>query len=306
MGVIACPRPMQLSQGREMRRATIERLLAALDSAELHSLDPSLFLQELERAFRSHIEALPIHDPAHGRSQLGVTHGMSAELIACHGDLAPGERGPHLHHMPALHQRLCWSESLTQGLRLAMDRLGEGVLLLDGRGRVVFANEAGQRATDQATFLRISDGEPHATWMPDERQLRHVVTQACAADAEEPIVFRLHDTRGKLACVIKLCPLSREAGAPWSESDVHAMAFLRDASAPSRPDPVALAATWGFTPAEAELAHELLGGSSLDDVAAAGHVSKNTVRTQIRALFAKTDTSRQADLVRVMLQLTPY
>lgn len=59
--------------------------------------------------------------------------------------------------------------------------------------------------------------------------------------------------------------------------------------------------TFNLTPAEARLCVTLAAGRSLDDMAALFHVSKNTVRTQLRAAFDKTGTHSQAELVaRVM------
>lgn len=57
---------------------------------------------------------------------------------------------------------------------------------------------------------------------------------------------------------------------------------------------------WRLTPAEARLARRLAEGRSLKEAAAEFGVSINTVRMQLRNVFAKTGTRRQADLVRLM------
>jgi DNA-binding CsgD family transcriptional regulator len=61
---------------------------------------------------------------------------------------------------------------------------------------------------------------------------------------------------------------------------------------------------WGFTLAEAQLAQQLMRGCSLEEAAQRVSVSKNTVRSQLRSLFMKTETHRQAELVRVLLTLS--
>ena len=61
---------------------------------------------------------------------------------------------------------------------------------------------------------------------------------------------------------------------------------------------------WGFTSAEAQLAQWLMQGMSLSQAAEQGGVTINTVRTQLRSLFNKTQTRRQAELMRVLLRLS--
>lgn len=57
---------------------------------------------------------------------------------------------------------------------------------------------------------------------------------------------------------------------------------------------------FGLTAAEARLAKGLASGLDLTEYASRAAVSKETVRTQLKAVFAKTGVRRQADLVRVL------
>ena len=69
----------------------------------------------------------------------------------------------------------------------------------------------------------------------------------------------------------------------------------RDLSAPM------LRALYGFTPAEAEVARALARGLDVQAIAERHKVSKETLRTQLKALYAKTDTRRQTELVRLLM-----
>jgi DNA-binding CsgD family transcriptional regulator len=55
-----------------------------------------------------------------------------------------------------------------------------------------------------------------------------------------------------------------------------------------------------LTPAEARVAVYLASGAALKDYAEEFGVTYNTVRAQLRAIFEKTDTHRQAELVRLL------
>lgn len=56
---------------------------------------------------------------------------------------------------------------------------------------------------------------------------------------------------------------------------------------------------YGLTPAEGRLAHLILDGSGLAEAAQRIGVSRNTARTQMKQIYAKTDTHSQADLIRL-------
>jgi len=57
-----------------------------------------------------------------------------------------------------------------------------------------------------------------------------------------------------------------------------------------------------LTPAEARLAAALATGATLEQIAAAHRVTEATLRSQLRSIFSKTGTSRQAELVRLALR----
>lgn len=70
-------------------------------------------------------------------------------------------------------------------------------------------------------------------------------------------------------------------------------------------DGVFLETLFDLTVAEARLARSLLAGDSMPAVAQGFGLSPETVRTQLKALFAKTGVRRQIDLVRLFDRLSP-
>ncbi|MFL5239820.1 MAG: helix-turn-helix transcriptional regulator [Rhizomicrobium sp.] len=63
---------------------------------------------------------------------------------------------------------------------------------------------------------------------------------------------------------------------------------------------------FGFSLRETNVASALLEGHSIDSLAAALGISRNTARNHVQALFRKTHTSRQVDLVRVLDRLARH
>jgi len=65
----------------------------------------------------------------------------------------------------------------------------------------------------------------------------------------------------------------------------------------------ALRTLFGFTPAQVDVAVGLLMGYSLEEIASLRGVSVGTVRNQLKAMLSKTGTSRQSDLIRLLMTL---
>ena len=78
---------------------------------------------------------------------------------------------------------------------------------------------------------------------------------------------------------------------------------LMDPLARAIPDRDTLIGAFDLTPAEAALAADLLRGLSVAEAAAARGRSVATVRTHLASLLAKTATTRQSDLVRLLSRL---
>jgi DNA-binding CsgD family transcriptional regulator len=79
-----------------------------------------------------------------------------------------------------------------------------------------------------------------------------------------------------------------------------------DTDSYSTPDPEILRELFSFTPAEARVAARLVLGQSAEEIAAAGKISMETVRTQIKRIFSKTATCRQSELVSLILRSVPF
>jgi len=80
--------------------------------------------------------------------------------------------------------------------------------------------------------------------------------------------------------------------------------FVSDPLVRATPDPGTLELAFELTTAEAELASALATGLSLSQCAQQRRVSLHTVRSQLKQIFTKTGTSRQTDLVRLLLATT--
>jgi DNA-binding CsgD family transcriptional regulator/PAS domain-containing protein len=207
---------------------------------------------------------------------------------------------PHLRTAYLLQQRLGWMETQARTFRCALDRLEDGVILLDGCNKVRFVNSRAEQFAAAGMFACQPDGSLRLPSLAQSRALAAFL--ATATLQAHPLTMQLTDRLGHALGTFKACPVQRVASQHWGESDAVTMLFFtpvqpeitRDRSEQWRQ-------RWKLTPAETTLARHLAEGLSMAEAAETGGVSRNTVRTQLRALMAKIGTHRQSELVRALL-----
>ena len=113
--------------------------------------------------------------------------------------------------------------------------------------------------------------------------------------ALEPVIVPRMD---KLPVIVRIWPFE---GAPGQ--DVRALLTLNALGPRPGPSAAILAKTFRLTPSEAKVACIIARGTPPDIAARELKISRETARNQLKAVFAKTDTHRQSELVALLLQV---
>ena len=213
---------------------------------------------------------------------------------------------PHLARAYAIHAQHATMRHERTALTEVVDRLPVGVILLDAEGRVVLKN----RSVDQILELRdgfsLDQNRPRLDEARENRALQALITEV---SRQKPDCGLGNPSRGVL-CVTR--PSGRRAFPVWvgkllapapdNRADkAQAILFIADPDRGQISTTLVLESLYALTPAEAELVRLLAEGCSLDQVAEARGVTMNTVRSQLKQVFCKTDTSRQGELVHLVL-----
>lgn len=222
---------------------------------------------------------------------------------------------PHLGRALQLRHRLGLAASPALG---ALDALPLGVLVLDSEASVLVANRAAEALAREGSPLRLvrAEGHGHATRTValaqhrDDRDAFLALVRATALAGGAGGALRLRDAAGSASLAVLVAPLPRRlaAGGGTAVGRVpgQALALLRDLSAPP-PVPAAgiLRDLFGLTAAEAAVARAVasMSGRGLGTVAAASGIAEATLKTHLAQVFAKTGSSSQADLVRLLAGL---
>jgi DNA-binding CsgD family transcriptional regulator len=84
-----------------------------------------------------------------------------------------------------------------------------------------------------------------------------------------------------------------------------ALVLIIDPDDEPEPTVALLRRLYGLTEAEAEVALHVMHGADLKQISEELSISYTTVRTHLQHVFDKTETHRQAELVRLLLALNP-
>jgi DNA-binding CsgD family transcriptional regulator len=114
----------------------------------------------------------------------------------------------------------------------------------------------------------------------------------------EPVVIR---RREKSPVVLRVLPVHGAARTPFLGA--RALLTLTAIEPRAAPKPALLARAFGLTPAEARLASIIAEGLNPERAAEELAISKVTARNQLGAIFAKTSTHRQSELVALLSRL---
>jgi DNA-binding CsgD family transcriptional regulator len=184
-------------------------------------------------------------------------------------------------------------------LTAVLDRLGQGIVIVDASGRVRFANRMAHGLIADGDALRIRGGVLSGTTVPDAVLLSKAIKGA--SDGSTEYTLHLRRTSGKRPLFVFIAPGGGCAGA--RRQDVrYALVLVSDAASAVLPPKERLTEAYGFTATESTLARLLMQGVDLAAAASSMRIQMATVRTHLRGLLTKTQTHRQADLVRVLLQ----
>ena len=210
---------------------------------------------------------------------------------------------PHLSRAYAIHGQLVASRHETAALTEVIDRLPVGVVLVDAECRVVLMNRSAEQVLELRDGFRLERGQPCATDARESRALHGLVASAARAEAAtgpHTGVMSVSRPSGRRSFSVWVGPLL--AAAPENRTDeATAILFVADPEGGDVSTTEILRHLYQLTGAEAELVRLISGGHSLDEVAQARGVTMNTVRSQLKQVFCKTDTSRQGELVHLVL-----
>ncbi len=211
---------------------------------------------------------------------------------------------PHMLRVAQLNRQFARLNSHAQAGAQMLDRLGIALFLLDGAGRVAAMTQAAEEIMRQGNAVVLRNGRLRALHAGEARELDRLVAAARAGRAGEEIrpggAMRLSGRTDGSRLEALVAPVDGCVVGQHEENYVGVI--LRSPVAPPVCDPGLLQDLYGLTRAEARLMSAIVAGQTLESAAGSFGVGRETLRSQLKSLRAKTGTSSQVDLVRLGTQ----
>jgi DNA-binding CsgD family transcriptional regulator len=211
---------------------------------------------------------------------------------------------PHLQGAMQLHRRIAMLDNKATSATDLLDRMPTSCIMVDAHGKVFMLNRRAREIIAQNDGLTITRGRLCTRSSDESTQLQGLIQNAAATGSGRGVhpggVMKVARPSLRRSFQVMVSPL-RSSDSWLGRERPSAVVFITDPDSKAESNERTLARLFGLTAAEARLASILSRGVSLDLAADELSVSRNTVHSQLQRIFEKTGTSRQAELVRFLL-----
>lgn len=210
---------------------------------------------------------------------------------------------PHLQQAVRLQRRLLSVEETCEAGSTVIDCLPIAVALVSESGRVILMNARMESLIAENDGIALIGGKLSAASHAEATELRRLIHESARGVGSGNGYIRLSRPSLKdplVAHVVRTPPrVSGKLGADTAAAAV----FVADPRRSPRVLPEMLIKVFGLTRAEARLAEALAKDARLTDLAEQWNLSVETLRRQIKSIFAKTDVHRQSELIKVLYNI---
>ena len=207
---------------------------------------------------------------------------------------------PHLVRASALARRMRADQNARDDLDAMLDTSEQRLLFVDSAGRVQRMTAAAERFVCEEGALDITGGQLHAIDAASDARLQHLYAAVLAGEAPPP-ALTVGGAGSARQYAVTVSPVGARSRAMLTSEPLMLVA-VTDAQPTALGVEFDIRARFNLTAGEARLANAIADGQSLRETADRTGVSVHTVRAQLGAVFAKTGTRRQADLVRLLYE----
>lgn len=230
---------------------------------------------------------------------------FSAERLVGQGSFSSSEMEtlrrlvPHVQRAGQLALRL--SGARDEGFLDAFALFDCGAVLLDWKGRVLRLNPKAEALLGPWLTVRFRTlmAKPPERDAALQKLIGSVIVSGPQREVEPIGVVAIARPRAR-PLLVHAAPIAGSAKDLFQQA--MAVVMIVDPDHGPAPQKAILRQVFGFTEAEASIALELSLGRDIEEIAQMRAVRPGTIRGQMKLIFAKTETRRQAELVALLLR----
>lgn len=311
-----------------------------LDSAKAYAqhfdiIRPTRLLEKMSRPGELMVGSHIVTSPAYKTSRyynewarkldhwdyIGVTLARDPAVMAFYAILRPHRSGlvtpaeintmkaiaPHLQRAYAISNLFSAQKTKLRLLETVVAKVGFGVVLTTENGQIVYANSAAEEQMQSNRGLKYENGQITASHSATAQKLQALIARAVRPQGEASSggSLILPDRQGVPAIVIHAMPASPSSTSLLLDKErAAACLFIVSRGHRTTQRIHSFGVLFKLTQGEMRVLAELITGESPTTAAQRLKVTEPTVRTHLQHILAKTDTHRQAELIRLFFEAT--
>ncbi len=211
---------------------------------------------------------------------------------------------PHIKRAIGLHRQSIITKHRTFE---ALNYLPIGIVLVDENCQVTFINRTAREFAENNDGLiycddviSVSHPEERETIRKVIRKLIHSARRGEVLPSETMVVTRRSGARSYLVLIDTLWDIENKEEGRLMDDPIAVM-FITDPEYQVEVPAESLQRLFDLLPFEARLLEKLIGNRSLEEASRELGITKNTARQYLKAVFDKTNTNRQAQLMKLVM-----
>lgn len=222
---------------------------------------------------------------------------VSAAAFSASDELVFRTLMPHLQRSLRMRWQFQAQKEACQLRELALGQINSAILLLNQRGQIIFANPLAESMLKKGGSPIVRNNYL-AGYLPHHHDaIQCAIRQAAAGMGS---TLRLDNKPPHQVRIMTLSPVTASKGDNLKTS-ARVIVLLSEPDKPATGNLGGFAKLYRLTPAETRVLEQLLLQESTQDIADTLHIGIKTLRTQLSALFSKTQTKNQRDLIKFYL-----
>ena len=210
---------------------------------------------------------------------------------------------PHIRQAVRVRQELAAAEAYAYAdVPTLLEHASLGAIFLDRGGTIASTNQAAERLLGTKDGIYQWRGMLRASLPHDDAKICNLVSAVLPRLGHMPVGGSVSVRRSAgLPLVVHVHPVTPRR-ADFGAERLAALVLIRDPDT-NQLDPEMISDALGLTPAEGRVAALLAMGRNVREIARELGRSEHTARWTLKKVLAKTDTARQSELVRLLLNL---
>jgi DNA-binding CsgD family transcriptional regulator/PAS domain-containing protein len=212
---------------------------------------------------------------------------------------------PHLQKAFQIYLKFAEIRYENEILSECFEKISQSIIVLNKSGKVVFMNESAKQFVEAKDGLQTDRNGILSTNSPyDTKKLKTILGNVLEpAIKTENNVLQVSRKSALRPLSVFVAPFSENNGAPPTAEKL-ALLFINDPERQVADIEPVLGRIYGLTLAESKIAVMLAQGKSVNEACGILEIKQNTIRTHLKRIFSKTETSRQSELVKLILSET--